>query len=332
MSYHHFTPEERKALECLVRLGMSKAKIGETLKKDRGTIRRELKRNLDLDGTYQCEMASVRYFDRRKRCYAKSKRKLGDQALLQRVQEALKKKWSPEQIAGRWRDVEYPKDPAKWISHETIYRYVRADKAAGGTLYRYLRRGHKRFNPKAKARCDMGRIQGRTSITERPAVVAERSRIGDWEGDTMYLGRQREQCLATLVERQTRFLKASFMPDSSAAAMNAAITRVLGPTPEKLRCTLTVDNGKEFAGFKGMEQTLGLQVYFAHPYRAWERALNENTNGLLRQYFPKKASLLNASEDELQKIVDELNDRPRKKLQYQTPRERFSKACDALDS
>lgn len=330
MSYHHFTPAERHTLECLVRLGMSRAKIGEILKKDRGTIRRELKRNRDLDGTYKCAMASVLYFDRRERCYIKSK--LGDQELMRRVEEALKKKWSPEQIAGRWREMEYPIDPTKWISYETIYRYLRADRAAGGTLYRYLRRGHKRFSSKAKVKCDMGRIKDRKSIEERPGVVDECSRAGDWEGDTVYLGRQREQCMATLVERQNSFLKASLMPDSSAGALNAAVGRVLGPVPAKLRCTLTVDNGKEFAGFKELEQTLGIEVYFAHPYSAWERGLNENTNGLLRQYFPKKTDLKTVTEEELQKIVDELNDRPRKKLQYQTPRERFSKASGALDS
>ena len=330
MPYHHFTPSERETLERLVRLKKSKVEIARILGKDRGTIGRELRRNAEEDGSYHSNIANVYYWRRREQLYVKHK--LSDERLMRRVREALAKKWSPEQIAGRWRNVDYPEDPTQWISHETIYRYLRADRAAGGTLYKALRRGHQRYSSKGKAKCDMGRIKGRRSIEERPDVVDERSRVGDWEGDTMYLGRNRKQSLATLVERQCGFVKASLMPDSSAGAMNAAIVRVLGPVPAKLRCTLTVDNGKEFAGFRELEQTLGLPVYFAHPYSAWERALNENTNGLLRQYFPKKTDLHGTTEEQVQKIVDELNDRPRKKIQYQTPRERFSNMCGALDS
>ena len=328
MSYHHFTPLEREALERLIRLGKTKKEIAEILGRHRGTIRRELLRNRDLDGKYKCAIASVFYWDRRKRCYVKSK--LGDEALMLRVQDELKEKWSPEQIAGRWRVVAYPKDPSHWISHESIYRYIRADKAAGGKLYLHLRRGHKRFNPKAKAGCDMGRIKNRKSIEERPGEVAERIEVGHWEADTVKLNGEDGQCMVTAVERSIGILFGGRMPDNSAQSMNEALTRALAPVPEKLRRTLTVDNGKEFAWFAQLETTLGIQVYFAHPYSAWERGLNENTNGLLRQYFPKKKNLGTLTDEEIQYAINALNNRPRKRLNYQTPLERYAQVLGAL--
>jgi IS30 family transposase len=330
MSYRHFTPSERETLERLVRFGKSKKEIGEILGKDRGSIRRELLRNRDLDGTYKCAMASVFYWRRRERCYVKSK--LSDEALMLRVRADLAKDWSPEQIAGRWRMVKYPKEPAQWISHESIYRYIRADKAAGGKLYLHLRRGHKRFNPKAKAGCDMGRIQDRKSIDMRPEGVEERIEVGHWEADTVKLIGKEGQCMATAVERVWGMLLGSKMSDNSAKSMNDALTQALAPVPEKFRLTLTVDNGKEFAWFAQLEKTLGIQVYFAHPYSAWERATNENTNGLLRQYFPKKKNLGTLTDEEIQRAISALNNRPRKRLNYQTPLERYTQALGALDT
>lgn len=330
MSYRHLTSLEREILERWVRLGKSTKEIAETLGKHRSTIRRELLRNRDLDGEYKCAMASFFYSDRRKRCYVKSK--LGDEALMLRVEKELKEKWSPEQIAGRWRERDFPNDHTQWISHETIYRYIRADKASGGKLYLHLRRGHKRFNPKAKAGCDMGRIKDRKSIDDRPGEVAQRIEAGHWEADTVNIGRKGGQCMATVVERSMGVLFGGRMPDNSAQSMNEALTRALAPLPEKLRRTLTVDNGKEFAHFAGLEKTLGIQVYFAHPYSAWERGLNENTNGLLRQYFPKKKNLGILIDDEIQYAINALNNRPRKRLNYQTPLERYAQVLGALDS
>jgi IS30 family transposase len=330
MSYRHFTPSERETLERSVRLGKSTKEIGEILGKHRGTIRRELLRNRDLDGKYKCAMASVFYLDRRKRCYVKSK--LGDEALMLRVQKELREKWSPEQIAGRWRERDYPDDHTQWISHETIYRYIRADKAAGGKLYLELRRGHKRFNPKAKAACDMGRIKDRKSIDDRPGEVAQRIEVGHWEADTVNIGRKGGHCIATVVERSIGILFGGLMPNNTAPEMNEALTRALAPVPDKLRRTLTVDNGKEFAAFAELEKTLGIQFYFAHPYSAWERGLNENTNGLLRQYFPKKKDLGTVTDEQMQHAINQLNNRPRKRLNYQTPRERYAQVLGALDS
>jgi transposase, IS30 family len=330
MSYRHFTPCERGILERLVRLGNTKQQIAAALGRHRGTIRRELLRNRDLDGEYKCAMASVFYWDRRRRCYVKSK--LGDKVLMRNVETELAKDWSPEQIAGRWRMVDYAEDASQWISHESIYRHIRADKAAGGKLYLHPRRGHKRFSSKAKADCDMGRIKGRKGIDERPSSVNERIEAGHWEADTVKLKGKEGQCMATVVERSIGLLLGGRMPDSSAQAMNEALTRALAPVPEKLRRTVTVDNGKEFAWFAELETTLGIQVYFAHPYSAWERALNENTNGLLRQYFPKKKNLGTITDDEIQQAINALNNRPRKRLKYQTPLERYAQTIGALDT
>jgi len=329
MPYHHLTPSERKVIDFMRVANFSQARIAQALGRSQSTISRELRRNGDRDGYYNPHAANVVYWKRREQHYSRTKR--GHKDLMDLVETKLHRKWSPEQIAGRLRYVEYPHDRAKWISHETIYQHVWEDKAHGGTLYRTLRRGRKIYGKRGTGRHPNTFIKGCVSIEQRPAIVNQRTRVGDWEGDTFF-GRLRNGCLATLVERSTGFLAAALMPNACASSLNLAVLESLRPVPKALVHTLTVDNGKEFAGFKSLETQLEMHVYFAHPYSAWERAINENTNGLLRQYFPKKTNLSTITQQQLQDALQCLNDRPRKRLLYRTPRELLSLSILALDT
>jgi len=254
---------------------------------------------------------------------------MGDEALMDQVVSRLKQGWSPEQIAGRFRHVEYADNQGMWISYETIYRYLWEDKRRGGSLYCLLRRGRRKYGKRGTGPHPNRKITGRVSITERPAIVTEQGRFGDWEADTVY-GRQRKSCLVTVVERKSLWCAAAHIPDATAGAVNQGMLQSLLPIPKPLVLTITVDNGKEWARFKVLERALQTSVYFTHPYTAWERPINENLNGLLRQYLPRGSDLRHTTPEQLAQIVRKLNDRPRKKHLYQTPNEVFSEACVAL--
>lgn len=330
MSYHHLTPSERKSIDIMWRGSKryTQAEIARVLGRSPSTISRELKRNGESDGSYNPHIGTVLYMMRRERLYKCTKR--GQADLMSKVEEALKLKWSPEQIAGRWR-LQFPEDSSHWISHETIYRHIREDKEAGGKLVDHLRRGRKCWGKRGKGEHWNTHIKGRVSIELRPEAVNERQRYGDWEGDTVY-GGQRKGCFATLVDRKAGFLVAERMPDAKAASLNTAVIEGLRSLPEALRKTLTVDNGKEFSAFKEIEGELGVCVYFTHPYSAWERATNENTNGLIRQYLPRRKDLSKLTNEELQRVVESINSRPRKRLGYRTPQEVIEDFVVALDT
>jgi IS30 family transposase len=238
--------------------------------------------------------------------------------------ERIKLDWSPEAISGRLK-VEYTSDTQMRISHETIYRWIYLDSRNKGDLHRHLRRRHK-YRRRQK-RYGSGRrfIPGRISIDQRPSIVDTRERFGDWEGDTLEGGKG-SGGLATHVERKCRYLLAAKLTDKKAATMTQQSITSFRKTPRILRQTLTVDNGKEFSNFKELEKRTGLKVYFADPYAAWQRGTNENTNGLLRQYFPKGTDFRNIPEKDIAIVVKKLNNRPRKCLNYQTPHEVFSQA------
>jgi IS30 family transposase len=229
--------------------------------------------------------------------------------------------WPPEVISARISS-DYPDDERMRISHETIYRWIYLDASQGGSLHRHLRR--RRPKRRRQTRYGSGRrfIRDRVSIDERPAIVATRERFGDWEGDTLEGGRGKG-ALATHVERKSRYLIATKLSDKKAATMNAQSINAFQRLPCAMRKTLTVDNGKEFSQFKELEAKAGLKVYFADPYAAWQRGTNENTNGLLRFYFPKGTDFLSTTEEELHFIIEKVNHRPRKCLNYQTPHEVF---------
>ncbi len=319
MSYAHLTEHERYLIDPMEKAGLSLREIGRRLGRSGGTISRELKRNRPVERwaytSYVAqELAAVR------RRQSKSAVKMKRPGLAQYVKQGLIRGWSPEQISGRLKR-DHPRDASMRISHEAIYRWVYAEPAS---WWRDLRRKHWRRRPRMRGiGCKRGQIIDRVGIERRPAVVDRRSRLGDWESDTLQ-GRPGGGGLATHVERKSRYTVLARLPDRTARQFArrslAALRRVAGPS----RCkTLTADNGKEFASFKELERGLGFKVYFADPYAAWQRGLNENTNGLLRQYFPKGTDLAAVTARRVAAVEAALNNRPRKCLGYKTPAEVF---------
>jgi len=249
---------------------------------------------------------------------------MSSKPLAEYVHAKLQATYSPEQIVGRLRR-DQPAGIPLHISHQTIYAWLLRDRQSGGQWYQSLRRrgkrrrryGSKRAQPWAK---------DRVGIDQRPAIVARRQRFGDWESDTMEGAKTRGGLLATHVERKSGFLCVAKLPDKQATSLTTGTLRVLRGFPPSLRRTMTMDNGTEFAQFKRLEVRLGVKVYFAHPYAAWERATNENTNGLLREFFPKGSDFSTITPSALTRAVRCLNHRPRKRLQFRTPAEVLARA------
>ncbi len=215
---------------------------------------------------------------------------------------------------------DYPNHLQMRISPEQIYQWIFVDARAGGDLYTSLRRCHKRRRRQGRlARAKRG-IIGRVSIDCRPAQVADRSRFGDWEGDTIE-GRKSTGLIATHIERKSGYLIAAKLPGKQAAPLAQLTIAAFKILPKRLRKTMTYDNGTEFAQFKKIEKATGFAVYFAKPYSPWQRGCNENANGLLRQYFPKGCDLRNVDQSQVNDAVNSLNTRPRKRLGYRTPNE-----------
>ncbi|HUC20472.1 MAG TPA: IS30 family transposase [Candidatus Polarisedimenticolaceae bacterium] len=235
----------------------------------------------------------------------------------QEVERLLRQDWSPEQIAGR---LKLEKQPT--VSHECIYLYIYAEKRRGGTLHQHLRsqkKQRKRYNGYIRR----GQIPNRTSIDKRPKIVASKRRFGDWELDTI-VGARHKGGILSAVERKSKLTRLRKLATKAAAEMKDNAIELLAPLAAKVH-TITVDNGKEFCDHELIAAGLQARVYFAHPYASWERGLNENTNGLVRQYFPKKYEFARISDQDLQQVEDLLNNRPRKTLGYRTPNEVFFK-------
>ncbi len=231
------------------------------------------------------------------------------------VTQRLRWRWSPDEIEGRARS-DFPGDRRRQISHQTIYTWIRAEAAVGKHWQHHLRR----LGRKRRDRENRGRLPASVSIEGRPAVVDRRSRFGDWEGDTI-LGANRRGGAVTLVERKSGYLLLAMVPNLQAATVRQAAAQRYAATPKNLRKTLTLDNGKEFAEHEQLEVEAALRIYFAKPYSAWQRGTNENTNGLVRDFFPKGTDLANLPEHRFTKVQQLLNDRPRKRLGYRTPNE-----------
>ncbi len=318
MAYTHLSRSERVVIANMTERGRSRREVARALGRCPCTISRELRRNRQGPGPYDPYLANWQATERRR--WGRPKPKRANRRLMRYVEKRLRQAWSPEQIAGRLRRHEAPNDPRRWISHETIYRHVRADRRAGGSLFRSLRHGKRKYDKRYAPCPTRGRIKDRVGIEERPAIVAQQTRCGDWEGDTM-TGRGGRGHLVTLVERTTLYLCAHWVPNLKSRTVNEAIVTSLKRRGTPPLHTLTFDNGVEFSAFKALETQLGCTVYFANPYRAWERPINENTNGLLRQFMPKRSNLATLTQDEVLGYVHQLNRRPRKKLNYRTPRE-----------
>jgi len=241
------------------------------------------------------------------------------------VESKLERRWSPEQIAG-WLTASYPDDPEMRVSHETIYLslFVQARGALRKELARHLRSGRARRRPRGlSVRNGRGQLRGTAHISQRPAEANDRAVPGHWEGDLLF--GTRSSTVATLVERKSRFVLLVGLPGSHTADVVAdALAKAIATLPEQLRRSLTWDQGKEMAGHARFSVATGVPVYFCDPHSPWQRGSNENTNGLLRQYFPRSTDFRAVTQSDLDAVAAELNDRPRQTLEWKSP-------CQALD-
>jgi len=312
--------EERNVIYRMRFWGRTDAEIARCLGRHRSTIRRECQRNAMSDGRYESGPAQTRANSRRGAHLRRPK--TGHARLMAYVGQRLTDRWSPEQIAGRLAH----RPPADLedhsISHTTIYRWIWSDPERTRQFRPFLRIARKpRRKPYGKP-SRQGQILGKRSIDERPAVANDRTRLGDWEGDTV-VGKGRKGYLLTCVDRASRYLIARKVHACAAEPVARQFQQTIRKLPDEKRRSLTLDNGREFARPVELEKKLDLPIYFAHPYHSWERGTNENTNGLLRQYLPKSTDLTQVTPAQLRSYVLALNRRPRKCLGFQSPAEVF---------
>jgi len=317
---------ERYVITHMHNAGLNNAQIARRLGRHRATVGRELQRNRDGFGVYHYDPAQRTAQRRRSSASRRYKLDAPGSDLGRYVRQKLREHWSPQQIAGRLKRESRRRgaDPAMRITHESIYRFVYRRHQFGERWHERLRRRHKRRRPRSvgqrQASGGRGQIPGRVGIEHRPACVDQRRRFGDWEADTVE-GAKGTGLIATHVERKSRYTRLGKLADKKAATFSAVSCALMKDLPRKLRRTSTADNGKEFAGFKTIESALGLKVYFANPHAPWERGTNENTNGLLRDFFPKGSDFRQITHARLARVQQLLNNRPRKCLDYRTPRE-----------
>jgi len=319
--YLHLTCEQRCQIFALLKSGHTQAHIARQIGVDPSTISRELARNSGASG-YRFGQAHEAASGRR-HAASSTPRKMTPEVVAVVEEKLTQEQWSPEQISGR-----LAREGIVTISHETIYRHVWNDKKDGGNLYLHLRHSGKKYNKRKGRNSGRGLIPNRVDIDRRPAIVATKSRIGDWEADTI-IGARHQGAILSHVERKSKYTKLVSLPDKTADAVVQASARMLGPLAHRIE-TITYDNGKEFAAHVEIAASLQANCYFAKPYHAWERGLNEHTNGLVRQYFPKGSDLSIVTNAEVQKVEDKLNSRPRKILGYKTPSEVFFNAGNKL--
>ena len=310
MNYTHLTREERYQIYALKKAGHKQSEIAIVVKRSPSTISRELSRNTGGRG-YRPKQAHRLAWERR----AMNARTVDD-ATWQFTKAKLLQDWSPEQISNH-----------AAISHETVYQRVYADKRAGGLLWQHLRcqkQRRKRYGKHDRR----GIIPNRQSIDDRPPIVEKRSRVGDWEADTI-IGKNHKQAIVSLVERKSGYTLIRKVKRKTACAVKKATISLLKPHRNKVH-TVTSDNGKEFAEHEQIARDLDADFYFAHPYASWERGTNENTNGLIRQYFPKGRDFTTITQQEINHVMKRLNNRPRKRLGFRTPSQVFFSSGVAL--
>lgn len=311
MHYTQLTSGQRYQIAALQEAKISKKEIASIIGVHRSTITRELQRNTGLKG-YRPKQAQNKS-DKRRQNAEKAITFLDDLADLVTIK--LRQDWSPEQISG-W----LKKEALPTVSHERIYQHIWRDKQQGGELYRHCRHSQK---PRKKygSHDTRGQIKDRISIDERPVIVTQKGRLGDWEIDTV-IGQHHQGALVTIVERKSKFTLIKKVSSKHAEIVTQATITLLQPYLDKT-FTITADNGKEFANHTEISKQLDATVYFAHPYSSWERGLNENTNGLIRQYFTKGSSFETITDEQVDDVMIKLNNRPRKTLNFKTPHEVF---------
>jgi IS30 family transposase len=310
----HLRDEQRCQIYALEQQGLTQETIAEKIGSNQSVVSRELRRNRGRRG-YRYKQAQAKADGRRHTANARPSKMTPDVVIV--LETMLREEQlSPEQISGWMRTTE-----GVCISHEWIYQHIYADKSKGGTLYKQLRRTGKKYNKRKGKTSGRGLIPHRIDIDQRPAVVAERSRLGDWEADTI-VGSEHKGVILSLVERVSKYTLLHKLDHATSDKTGEAIIAKMRPH-QKIVHTITSDNGKEFAGHEHVAEQLDTGFYFAKPYHAWERGLNENTNGLVRQYFPKGSSFANVTAEDVERVQNLLNSRPRKTLDFQSPNEVF---------
>jgi len=314
MRHKQLTLAERYHISTLLKRGYTQQKIAEHIGVHPSTISREIRRNSDeVTQIYEYSFAHSKYEQRQQ---SKRKYTVFTSKIKTYIKTRLKEDWSPEQIAGRMKI-----ELGLSICHETIYRYIYYNKSRGGRLYKHLRHKNKKYHSRSNKYQRRGIIIDRVSIDKRPKIVEKKNRIGDFEIDTV-IGLNHVGALVTVVDRKSKYTIIKKVSSKKADEVTMALIEMLYPL-RKITKTITSDNGKEFAYHKQVSETLDTSFYFAHPYSSWERGLNEHTNGLIRQYLPKKTNFTQISKEEITTIQDKLNHRPRKVLNYRTPHEVF---------
>jgi transposase, IS30 family len=312
LAYAQLTREQRYQIYILKKAGHPKNVIAKEIGVHPSTITRELHRGSGRRG-YRPKQADELAQARKQKRYQPRI----NSTTWTVVEGLLRQDWSPEQVSG-W----LLKEKHIQVSHESIYQHIYLDKARGGTLYRHLRcrkKRRKRYGSYDRR----GQMPGCRSIEERPQIVEQRKRVGDWEADTI-IGQNHKQAILSLVERKSKLCLLKKVERNTALAVEQAIEELLRPLAAKVY-TITSDNGREFANHQSVEKKLKAYFYFAHPFAAWERGTNENTNGLVRQYFPKGSDFSKITERDIQRAMARLNNRPRKRLNYRTPQQIFFK-------
>ncbi len=306
--YSQLTQEQRYQISAHQQIGNSQIAIADALGVHKSTISRELKRNRG-DRGYRPKQAHQLALDKRHQAEKHITFTLEVQKM---VTDKILMDWSPEQISGY-----FEINGIAAISHERIYQFLLTDKKAGGMLYTHLRHSGKRRKKRYGSKDRRGQIKNRVSIDQRAKIVDKKERFGDWEGDTI-MGARQQKAMVTLVDRASKLTRIGSVATKHSDIVSAIIVDLLHPM-ERVTHTITLDNGKEFSGHENIAKSLSVNIYFAHPYSSWERGLNENTNGLIRQYIKKGSSFEGITSERIAFIEDRLNNRPRKTLGYRTP-------------
>jgi len=314
MKYRQLTSNDRGILSGLRIAGLTTTQIARVMGRDRSTIYREIKRNMKQNA-YKLERA-ISYAIARRRRSRRGFRIHPDDLFV--IKNLLRHKWSPEQISGTLSASGFLP-----ISHQTIYNYIRWERKKGGNLWKHLRQSTKKRRKKHNSKNTRGILPNKRNISERPDLVESRERIGDWEIDTV-MGSSDKQCIVTLVERKTGFLLIGKLKNRTVDELNWVTRKLIRKHLDKM-LTITADNGTEFHGYSDLEYDTGVTFYFANPYHSWERGTNENTNGLIRQFLPKRKSMAKVSQKACNKIAELINNRPRKRHGFVSPANLFSK-------
>jgi len=309
--YTHLTLEQRYKIEALFKAGHNGSFIAKHIEVDKSTVYRELNRNSRRKGNYKASY-SQQVSDERKERFAKHRK--FTTAVEKFIRDKLQKEqWSPEQINGFCKENSIP-----MVSHERIYQFIYQDKEEGGTLHQHLRVACRKYRKRyGSSKNKWEGIKDKVSIDQRPDIINQKQRYGDWEIDTI-VGKNNKGAIVTVVERKSAFLVMEKLEGKNAGKLAKSVVKLLAPYKD-LVCSITADNGTEFANHKYISKKLETQFFFAHPYSSWERGLNEYTNKLIRQYIPKKSDFDNINTQQINNINMKINTRPRKNLNFESP-------------